>query len=125
MDENSTGRFTFILHAHLPYVLNHGKWPHGMDWLNEAAAETYIPILNALFDLLADGYQPKLTMDISPVLAEQLSDPLFQSEFPDYLNQKILAAEEDIREFQKYGDSEYEALAIFWRDFYTQTLRKK
>jgi 1,4-alpha-glucan branching enzyme len=121
MSEKSAGRFTFILHAHLPYVLNHGKWPHGVDWLSEAAAETYIPILNALFDLLADGYQPKLTIDISPVLAEQLSDPVFKSEFSGYLDQKIQAAEVDIGEFQKYGDSEYEALAVFWRDFYTQT----
>src|SRR3989454_12816188 len=24
------------LHSHLPYVLNHGRWPHGSDWLCEA-----------------------------------------------------------------------------------------
>ena len=34
------GYFTFVLHSHLPYVIGHGHWPHGMDWLNEAAAES-------------------------------------------------------------------------------------
>jgi 1,4-alpha-glucan branching enzyme len=121
MNDNSVGRFTFILHAHLPYVLRHGRWPHGVDWLSEAAAETYIPILNALFDLIAEGLQPRLTIDISPVLAEQLSDPAFQKEFSDYLDHRIETAEEDIHQFQKYGESEYEELAVFWRDFYTQT----
>jgi 1,4-alpha-glucan branching enzyme len=121
MSEKWIGRFTFVLHAHLPYVLHHGKWPHGVDWLSEAAAETYIPLLNCLFDLVADGFQPKLSLDISPVLAEQLGSPLFQNEFSEYLLHKIESAEEDILQFKKYGESDFEAVAIFWRDFYTQT----
>jgi len=40
------GYVVLVLHAHLPYVLSHGKWPHGSDWLCEAASETYIPLLN-------------------------------------------------------------------------------
>ena len=39
------GSVCLVLHAHLPYVLRHGLWPHGEDWLYEAAAETYLPIL--------------------------------------------------------------------------------
>ena len=35
-----SGDFSFVLHSHLPYVLSHGRWPHGTDWLFEAAAET-------------------------------------------------------------------------------------
>ena len=42
------GYLTFTLHSHLPYVVNHGTWPHGMEWLHEAAAETYLPLLRAL-----------------------------------------------------------------------------
>jgi len=42
------GYFAFSLHMHLPYVLAHGRWPHGMDWLSEAAAETYIPLIRIL-----------------------------------------------------------------------------
>ena len=39
------GYVSLVLHSHLPYVLSHGRWPHGTDWLSEAAAETYLPLL--------------------------------------------------------------------------------
>ena len=42
------GFLAIVLHAHLPYVVNHGTWPHGMEWLHEAAAETYLPLLRVL-----------------------------------------------------------------------------
>jgi predicted glycosyl hydrolase (DUF1957 family) len=25
--------FSLVLHSHIPYVLAHGSWPHGMGWL--------------------------------------------------------------------------------------------
>src|SRR5207247_1680831 len=37
--------FALVLHTHLPMVLNHGRWPHGSDWLCEAAFECYLPLL--------------------------------------------------------------------------------
>lgn len=30
--------FSLVLHSHIPYLIAHGNWPHGMDWLDEAAA---------------------------------------------------------------------------------------
>jgi predicted glycosyl hydrolase (DUF1957 family) len=33
--------FSLVLHSHIPHVLAHGSWPHGMDWLFEATAESY------------------------------------------------------------------------------------
>ena len=41
------GAFTFVLHSHLPYARQAGRWPHGEEWLHEAAAETYVPLLDA------------------------------------------------------------------------------
>ena len=67
------GYFTFVLHSHLPYVINHGEWPHGMDWLYEAAAETYLPLLKEFDSLAADGISAKVTLGITPILAEQLA----------------------------------------------------
>ena len=64
----SKGYFAFVLHGHLPYVLSHGKWPHGTDWLSEASAETYLPIIKVLNELISEGYKPKLTIGLSPVL---------------------------------------------------------
>ena len=46
--KSPAGYLAFTLHAHLPYVVNHGTWPHGMEWLHEAAAETYLPLLRVL-----------------------------------------------------------------------------
>ena len=40
-----------MLHSHLPYCRMAGRWPHGEEWLHEAALETYVPLLNAIYDL--------------------------------------------------------------------------
>lgn len=95
------GAFSLVLHSHLPYVLSHGKWPHGMDWLNEAAAETYLPLLQVFDMLTAEGFTPSVTIGLSPVLCEQLSDPMFKEEFLAYLNLKAEAARLDIASFEK------------------------
>ena len=112
------GYFTFVLHAHLPYVLSHGKWPHGMDWLSEAAAETYLPLIRAIKELVADGAKPRLTIDVSPVLAEQLADDSFKEEFIAYLNQKIKAAQDDSEQFYKYDQKNMLKMSHFWESFY-------
>ena len=118
MKKNPKGSFTFVLHTHLPYVIAHGRWPHGMDWLNEASAESYIPLLNILNELVEEGYSPKLTIGISPVLIEQLADESFKSEFSSYLHQKIEAAEQNIDEFQRYSRRNLLNLALMWKDHY-------
>ena len=118
MKKNPKGSFTFVLHTHLPYVIAHGRWPHGMDWLNEASAESYIPLLNILNELVEEGYSPKLTIGISPVLIEQLADESFKSEFSSYLHQRIEAAEQNIDEFQRYSRRNLLNLALMWKDHY-------
>jgi 1,4-alpha-glucan branching enzyme len=52
------GYFCFVLHSHLPYVRKAGRWPHGEEMVHEAMAETYIPLLNALYDLKEEGLEP-------------------------------------------------------------------
>ncbi len=118
----TTGYFTFVLHAHLPYVLSHGRWPHGTDWLSEAAAETYLPLIQVLKELIDEGIKPHLTVDISPVLAEQLADDSFKEEFDEYLKQKITAAGKDAEEFYKYDQSHLLEMAHFWEGFYQNLL---
>ncbi len=118
------GYFAFVLHMHLPYVLSHGRWPHGMDWLSEAAAETYLPLIKIMNELIVEGAKPKLTVDISPVLTEQLADDTFKDEFRAYLKQKTKAAREDAREFRKYGQKDMLVLAHFWEKFYGDSLNR-
>jgi 1,4-alpha-glucan branching enzyme len=117
-----TGYFTFVLHSHLPYVLGHGKWPHGTDWLNEAAAETYIPLLMACDRIIEKGISPRFTIGISPVLSEQLAHKSFAGEFNDYLEQKIKAAGDDATEFYRTRQNNYHDLARMWEDYYKEIM---
>ena len=97
------GAFTFVLHSHLPYARLAGRWPHGEEWIHEAASETYIPLLQTLYDLKEDGITFKLTIGLTPILAEQLADPLVLEHFEQYLDDRIAAAESDI---VYYGETE-------------------
>lgn len=120
---DTIGFFTFVLHAHLPYVIAHGRWPHGMDWLNEAAAGTYIPLLNVLYDLVDEGISPKLTLGLTPVLCEQLRDGTFITEFEEYVEMKAGAAEEDEAYFSEAGEAPMGRLAAFWSENYRGVLK--
>lgn len=110
------GSFVLILHTHLPYVLNHGKWPHGSDWLTEAAAECYIPLLNECHALIADGITPSITFSMTPVLVEQLADPSFSGMFIEYLDERRESALRDQQELRQ--DPHLTWLAGWWADWY-------
>ncbi len=95
------GAFTFVLHSHLPYVRLAGRWPHGEEWLHEAIVETYIPLLNTLYDLKNEGIRYKLNIGLTPVLAEQLADPLVLQHLDEYLDARIAAARADISYYEQ------------------------
>ncbi|HOS43759.1 MAG TPA: DUF1957 domain-containing protein, partial [Armatimonadota bacterium] len=118
-NQQSVGAFTFVLHGHLPYVLSHGVWPHGMDWIFEAASECYLPLLDAFTALVEDGISPQVTLGLTPVLTEQLRHPGFVAGFDDYLAQRIAAAAENAREFRQQQQPLLERLALRWRDEFT------
>jgi 1,4-alpha-glucan branching enzyme len=119
---DSTGYVTFVLHAHLPYVVNHGSWPHGMEWLLEAAAETYLPLLTMLGRLERDGVRARFNLNLSPILLEQLVHPAFRAEFPLYCTRKMVAAKEDEGTFTLAGEPQYAETARFWQRFYAGVL---
>ena len=115
-----SGNYVLILHTHLPWVLHHGNWPHGEDWLTEAVAECYLPLLNVFNDLLAEGIVPKVSIDISPVLCEQLEHSDFKSVFINYCDDKIKHAENDEKNFKDWGYHPHHVyLARFWQEWYT------
>lgn len=118
MAASPRGYFALILHAHLPYVLAHGTWPHGTDWLVEAAAETYIPLLNVFRRLVSEDLSPQVTVGLTPVLTEQLADERFRREFLGYLHMKQEAARENEAEFDRRGEGRLAELARFWRRYY-------
>jgi 1,4-alpha-glucan branching enzyme len=114
------GFATITLHSHLPYVVNHGTWPHGLEWLCEAAAETYLPLLRVFGDLEREGIALKANINLSPILLEQLSHPVFTDELPKYLQRKIDSAQKDEAQFLAKGDSHLASVARFWQRFFEQ-----
>lgn len=119
------GSVVLMLHSHLPYYRKHGMWPFGEECLYECMAETYLPLLNALNELKAEGIQAKVTVGITPILAEQLADPDLQAGFIQYLEDRLGAAKKDI---DRYPDnttphSEHLAfLAQWYVDYYERLL---
>ncbi|MHA1299674.1 MAG: 1,4-alpha-glucan branching protein domain-containing protein [Candidatus Helarchaeota archaeon] len=122
MSSNVKGYFSFVLHSHLPYVIAHGTWPHGMDWLNEATAECYIPILNTLYKLKEEGFTPRLTINLSPILCEQLKNEMFIDSFISYLENKISFAEADKKIFIEWKSENLIKLSDMWKKFYTDII---
>ena len=99
--------FILALHSHLPYVLNHGRWPHGSDWLCEAALDTYLPLLERLEELAAEQTPTPVTIGFTPVLANQLASPAFAREMEEFFGQRLAACDE--------APASFGPLVEFWR----------
>ncbi len=81
------GALAIVLHTHMPYVEGgapwpppdmdafvrnpegFGTWPFGEEWLWEAIATSYLPLLDVL------PANPPLTLSLTPVLCDQLEAP--------------------------------------------------
>jgi len=124
MAADGVGSFALVLHTHLPFVLGHGRWPHGSDWLMEVAAGCYLPLLDTIGQAAASGVSPRITIDVSPVLAGQLAAPAFRSEFEEYLRARISSARENRQEFAAANQPELAHLAEGWEGFYRDRLQQ-
>ena len=116
------GTFSFVLHSHIPYVLAHGRSPHGTDWLSEAACEVYLPLLDVCGRLVGEGVSPKITLGLTPVLVEQLRDPSFQDELTHYLEGHVQTARDNQARFERDGAYHLAYLARWWHDWYESRL---
>jgi 1,4-alpha-glucan branching enzyme len=107
--------FVLALHSHLPYVLHHGRWPHGSDWLCEAVLDSYLPLLEQLQDLAAAGTRAPVTIGFTPVLANQLTSPAFAGELEAFFDQREAACNEAPASLATTGDTALLPLVDFWR----------
>ncbi|HEX8690027.1 MAG TPA: 1,4-alpha-glucan branching protein domain-containing protein [Solirubrobacterales bacterium] len=81
------GDLAIVLHSHMPYVEGFGTYPFGEEWLFDAAIRSYLPVLE-----VAD----RVTMTITPVLADQLEDKGVAERLRKFLIEwRIGAAEAD------------------------------
>src|ERR1041384_4316924 len=107
--------FVLTLHGHLPYVLHHGRWPHGSAWLCDGALDSYLPLVEALQALQKERIPPPITLGIPPVLANQLAHPSFVSEFEAYMERRLESAAQAPASLAQSGDMALKPLADFWR----------
>jgi 1,4-alpha-glucan branching enzyme len=104
-DSMPKGYLFLVLHAHLPYV-RHPEYDRFLEerWLFEAVTETYIPLVK-FFDRLRDENTPfKLTLSISPPLANMLEDPLLRERCVRHLDLSIGLAEQECQRTRDWHD---------------------
>jgi 1,4-alpha-glucan branching enzyme len=88
MSEESAGDLAIVLHSHMPYVEGFGTYPFGEEWLFDAVIRSYLPVLEVA---------EKLTMTVTPVLADQLEDAGVAERLRRFLTDwRIRAAEADM-----------------------------
>ena len=107
--------FVLTLHSHLPWVLHHGRWPHGSDWLCEATLDTYLPLLEVLERLELTDTPSPLTIGVTPVLANQLAHPDLTAEMAAFFTQRLTACDEATGDFEASGELALLPLTQFWR----------
>ena len=78
------GALALVLHTHMPYVEGFGTWPFGEEWLWEATATVYLPLLETLRGA-------PVTVGLTPVLCDQLET------LPGPAGERLLAFLREVR----------------------------
>jgi 1,4-alpha-glucan branching enzyme len=107
--------FVLTLHSHLPWVLHHGRWPHGSDWLCEAALDTYLPLVAALRRLEAAGTSAPITLGVTPILAAQLAHASFREELEAYFTHRLQTLHEAPASLRETGDQALLPVVPWWQ----------
>ncbi len=83
---NDRGDLCIVLHSHMPYVEGFGTWPFGEEWLLEAIASCYLPLID-LLERAGERHGGALaTIGLTPVLADQLALPDVGERFLAFMN---------------------------------------
>ena len=84
------GDLAIVLHSHMPYVEGFGTYPFGEEWLLDALARSYLPVL-------ADA--DRVTVTVTPVLADQLEAPGLAERAERFVRElRLGAAEADVHD---------------------------
>jgi len=120
---NAKGYLALVLHAHLPFVRHPEHEDHLEErWLFEAITETYIPILRVYKGLMADGIPFKVTMSVTPSLANMLADKLLQERYRHHLELLIELAEKEMDYTSRTeGEKHFFQLAEMYHKLFLET----
>ncbi|KOX16242.1 1,4-alpha-glucan branching protein [Saccharothrix sp. NRRL B-16348] len=119
-----------VLHSHLPWLAHHGAWPVGEEWLYQAWAHSYLPVVDLLERFAAEGREDVLTLGVTPVLAAQLDDPYSLRGLHDWLGNWQLRAHSAAARLPDLAAREHRASAwaldrfeTRWRHGFSPVLR--
>ncbi len=106
------GKIVFLMHAHLPFV-RHPEYKRFFEenWLFEAIAETYLPLVQAMRRLLEKGVPGTLNLSISPPLIEMLSDENLIQKFSEHLKRQLELIEKEV---VRNAGTDLESLSRFY-----------
>ena len=112
-----SGYLLLILHAHLPYV-RHPEFDRFLEerWFFEAVTETYVPLIKFLDRLKAEGTPFKLTLSVSPTLANMMEDPLLRERCVRHFDTLVELAEREIDRTRQWHDVNF--LATMYRNIF-------
>ncbi len=119
MTDSDRGELCIVLHSHMPYVEGFGTWPFGEEWLLEAIAACYLPLVG-LLERASEGHGgPIATVGVTPVLADQLALPEVGERFLDFMHgTRVDCHRLDIAGLEEAGqDDAAEALRGSARDY--------
>ena len=88
MPDRTAGDLAIVLHSHMPYVEGFGTYPFGEEWLFDAFARSHLPVLDVA---------ERLTMTVTPVLADQLEADGVAERMLSFLRRhRVDAADRDV-----------------------------
>ena len=71
-----------------------------------AISQIYLPLLNMFANLESDGVPFKMGITISPTLCAQLSDPVLQQKYIEWLDKLIALGESEMQRYAE-GSEKY------------------
>lgn len=118
----TTADVCIVLHAHAPYVRQAGRTSDGEQDLHGLISASYIPLLKGVLDLLKEAVPMRVGLAISPILLEQLADPVVQRHTLQSLDDAVAHAEERVVQAQRHNDDHAAYIAQFYVQVHRRTL---
>jgi 1,4-alpha-glucan branching enzyme len=118
----SLGDVALILHGHAPFVRQPGRDAAGEEALHGLIANSYAPLLAGLYDLVDAGVRVRLGLALSPLLLEQLADPVVQKHTLQSLEAAVARADERVQEHKSQHDEHGAYVAQFYSQLHRRTL---
>jgi 1,4-alpha-glucan branching enzyme len=114
---------SFVLEGHLPYLRRNDPRPDGEEPLHRLIASSLLPLLRTLSDLQQSGLQPRLSLAFSPLLLDQLADPVVLKHFVIWLDARIERCSRDLQHFSTSDAEHHRYLARFELEWLRETRR--